>query len=150
VESPHIGCIIAAVECPRINVNTDWRKHYELRNCRIRKTGGKLGTDGTYPDSLAELVNVPSVPIFTQIHPGIFMGQRTSCTHSVSNHPYDDTCAFAPLAEAERRARAIVMAATHFNDPKVLLEVSEDVPSSMKGLAVSAMDEAQMLQTRGW
>ena len=78
------------------------------------------------------------------------MGQRTSCTHSVSNHPYDDTCAFAPLAEAERRARAIVMAATHFNDPKVLLEVSEDVPSSMKGLAVSAMDEAQMLQTRGW
>jgi pyridoxal 5'-phosphate synthase pdxS subunit len=57
---------------------------------------------------------------------------------------------FAPPEEAEKRARAIVKAATHFNDPKVLLEVSEDVPSSMKGLAVSAMDEAQMLQTRGW
>src|SRR5690242_17161234 len=80
---------------------------------------------------------------------GIFMGNRTSCTHSLSTHSYDDTCAFAPPEEAERRARAIVMAATHFNDPKVLLEVSEDVPSSMKGLAVSAMDEAQMLQTRG-
>jgi len=81
---------------------------------------------------------------------GIFMGNRTSCTHSLSTHSYDDTCAFAPPEEAERRARAIVMAATHFNDPKVLLQVSEDVPSSMKGLAVSAMDEAQMLQTRGW
>jgi len=57
---------------------------------------------------------------------------------------------FAPPDEAERRARAIVRATAHYKDPKVLLEVSEDVPSSMKGLAISAMNEAQMLQTRGW
>jgi len=81
---------------------------------------------------------------------GIFMGQRTSCVHSLSTHPCDETCAFAPPDEAERRARAIVRAATHFNDPKVLLEVSEDLTGAMKGLAVSAMDEANMMQTRGW
>src|SRR5881398_3201422 len=81
---------------------------------------------------------------------GIFMGQRTSCVHSLSTHPCDETCAFAPPEEAERRARAIVRAATHFNDPKVLLEVSQDLTGSMKGLAVSAMDEANMMQTRGW
>jgi pyridoxal 5'-phosphate synthase pdxS subunit len=52
--------------------------------------------------------------------------------------------------EAEKRARAIVKAATHFNDPKVLLEISEDLAGAMKGLAVAGMDEAQMLQTRGW
>src|SRR5690242_11236398 len=57
---------------------------------------------------------------------------------------------FAEPAEAEKRARAIVKAATHFNDPKVLLEVSEDLIGAMKGLAVSALDEANMLQTRGW
>jgi pyridoxal 5'-phosphate synthase pdxS subunit len=57
-----------------------------------------------------------------------------------------DSTTFADPAEAEKRARAIVKAATHFNDPKVLLEVSE----AMKGLAVAGMDEAQMLQTRGW
>jgi pyridoxal 5'-phosphate synthase pdxS subunit len=57
---------------------------------------------------------------------------------------------FAPPEEAERRARAIVMAATHYNDPKVLLQVSEDATSAMKGLAVSALDESQLLQTRGW
>jgi len=61
-----------------------------------------------------------------------------------------DSTTFAPPEEAERRARAIVRATTHYNDPKVLLEVSSDVPSAMKGLAVSAMDETQMLQTRGW
>ena len=81
---------------------------------------------------------------------GIFMGQRTSCVHSLSTHPCDETCAFAPPEEAERRARAIVRAATHFNDPKVLLEVSQDLTGAMKGLAVSAMDEANMMQTRGW
>jgi pyridoxal 5'-phosphate synthase pdxS subunit len=61
-----------------------------------------------------------------------------------------DSTSFADPADAERRARAIVRAATHFNDPKVLLEVSADVPSAMKGLAVAAMDASQMLQIRGW
>jgi pyridoxal 5'-phosphate synthase pdxS subunit len=61
-----------------------------------------------------------------------------------------DSTRFAEPADAERRARAIVRATTHYNDPKVLLEVSADVPSAMKGLAIAAMDESQMLQTRGW
>jgi len=57
---------------------------------------------------------------------------------------------FADPEEAAKRARAIVQAATHFKDPKVLLEVSEDLAGAMKGLAVSGLDEAHMLQTRGW
>jgi len=61
-----------------------------------------------------------------------------------------DSTTFADPLEAEKRARAIVKAATHFNDPKVLLEVSEDLIGAMKGLAIAGMDEAQMLQTRGW
>jgi pyridoxal 5'-phosphate synthase pdxS subunit len=61
-----------------------------------------------------------------------------------------DSTAFADPQEAEKRARAIVKAATHFNDPKVLLEVSEDLQGAMKGLAVAGLDEAHMLQTRGW
>ena len=48
-----------------------------------------------------------------------------------------DSTNFAASAEAEKRARAIVKAATHFNDPKVLLEVSEDLAGAMKGLAVA-------------
>jgi pyridoxal 5'-phosphate synthase pdxS subunit len=52
--------------------------------------------------------------------------------------------------EAEARAEAIVMAATHYQDPKVLAEVSEKIKSSMKGLAVAAIQEKDLLQTRGW
>jgi len=53
-------------------------------------------------------------------------------------------------AESEARAKAIVQATTHYNDPKVLAEVSEQVSSAMKGLAVSAIPEGELLQTRGW
>ncbi len=59
-----------------------------------------------------------------------------------------DSTTFADPVEAEKRA--IVKAANHFDDHKVSLEVSEDLQGAMKGLAVSGMDEAQMLQTRGW
>jgi pyridoxal 5'-phosphate synthase pdxS subunit len=52
--------------------------------------------------------------------------------------------------EAESRAKAIVIAATHFDDPKVLAEVSEQMTGAMKGLAISAIEEKDLLQTRGW
>ena len=52
--------------------------------------------------------------------------------------------------EAISRAKAIVVAATHYNDPKVFADVSEQMTGSMKGLAVAAIAEADLLQTRGW
>src|SRR5271165_59694 len=53
-------------------------------------------------------------------------------------------------AEAVSRAKAIVIATTHFNDPKILAEVSEQVTGTMKGLAAASIEESQLLQTRGW
>jgi pyridoxal 5'-phosphate synthase pdxS subunit len=52
--------------------------------------------------------------------------------------------------EAMTRAKAIVQATTHFNDAKVLAEVSEQVTGTMKGLAVAMIEEKDLLQTRGW
>jgi pyridoxal 5'-phosphate synthase pdxS subunit len=61
-----------------------------------------------------------------------------------------DSITFCDPVEAEKRAKAIVRATTHFDDPKVLLEVSNDLVGAMKGLAVAAMAEGDMMQTRGW
>ena len=49
-----------------------------------------------------------------------------------------------------KRARAIVRATTHYQDPKVLLEVSEELGDAMPGLDVRTMPEEEKLQTRGW
>jgi pyridoxal 5'-phosphate synthase pdxS subunit len=48
------------------------------------------------------------------------------------------------------RAKAIVRATTHYQDPKVLAELSEGIGEAMAGLDVAKMDESEMLQTRGW
>ncbi len=49
-----------------------------------------------------------------------------------------------------RRARAIVDAVTHYNDPKVLAEISEDLGEPMVGINTSAMDEKDRIAGRGW
>jgi len=53
-------------------------------------------------------------------------------------------------ADPERRARAIVKAVSHYQDPAVLLECSEQLGEAMRGLDVAQMDEKDLLQTRGW
>jgi pyridoxal 5'-phosphate synthase pdxS subunit len=59
-----------------------------------------------------------------------------------------DSYSFAEPADAESRARAIVRASTHFDDPKVLAETSEECTGAMKGLAVAMLDQASLMQTR--
>ncbi len=53
-------------------------------------------------------------------------------------------------AEAVSRAKAIVLATLHFNDPSIVAEASEAVLGSMKGLAAAAIEEKNRMQTRGW
>lgn len=49
-----------------------------------------------------------------------------------------------------KRAAAIVKAVTHFQDPKVLAEVSEDLGEPMVGRQISSMPEEELISTRGW
>ena len=53
-------------------------------------------------------------------------------------------------ADPEVRARAIVTATTHFNEPKVLLECSEMLGEPMRGIDIATLEEKELLQTRGW
>ncbi|MCU1272732.1 MAG: pyridoxine biosynthesis protein [Bryobacterales bacterium] len=53
-------------------------------------------------------------------------------------------------ADPEARARAIVKAATYFNDPDKLLEASEELGIGMAGIDISKLQESELMQTRGW
>ena len=48
------------------------------------------------------------------------------------------------------RARAIVEATTHFNDPDVLAKVSKGLGEPMHGLDIKELGEEGLLQVRGW
>ena len=52
--------------------------------------------------------------------------------------------------DPDSRARAIVKAATYYNDPVKLLEASEELGEAMRDLDVSKLPESELLQTRGW
>ena len=52
--------------------------------------------------------------------------------------------------DAAARARAIVLATTHYNDAKVLAEVSSGLGEAMVGINVSSMDDGHKLAKRGW
>ena len=53
-------------------------------------------------------------------------------------------------SDPDARARAIVKATTHFNDPEKILEASEGIGDAMPGLEISKIAEGELMQTRGW
>jgi len=48
------------------------------------------------------------------------------------------------------RAKAIVEATTHYNNPEILAKVSENLGAPMVGISVSSLEEKELLADRGW
>ncbi|NPV57811.1 MAG: pyridoxal 5'-phosphate synthase lyase subunit PdxS [Anaerolineae bacterium] len=49
-----------------------------------------------------------------------------------------------------RRAAAIVKSVTHYNDPKILAEVSRNLGEPMVGRQISAIPDSELIAHRGW
>ncbi len=49
-----------------------------------------------------------------------------------------------------KRAEAIVKAATHFRDPKILADVSKGLGEAMVGINIDTLNASELLATRGW
>jgi pyridoxal 5'-phosphate synthase pdxS subunit len=49
-----------------------------------------------------------------------------------------------------KRAKAIVEAVTHYDDPKILAEISKGLGEAMVGIGVSEIPEEERLAVRGW
>jgi pyridoxal 5'-phosphate synthase pdxS subunit len=47
-------------------------------------------------------------------------------------------------------AKAIVKATTHYQDPKIIAEVSKDLGDAMPGLDIKQIPEQELLAPRGW
>jgi pyridoxal 5'-phosphate synthase pdxS subunit len=50
----------------------------------------------------------------------------------------------------EKFARAIVEATTHYEDYKLIAELSKGLGSAMKGIEISTLDASERMQERGW
>ncbi|EGO64518.1 pyridoxal 5'-phosphate synthase lyase subunit PdxS [Acetonema longum] len=52
--------------------------------------------------------------------------------------------------DPSRRAKAIVQATTHYNDPEFLAGISEDLGEPMVGIEIDKIQPAERLASRGW
>lgn len=53
-------------------------------------------------------------------------------------------------SDPETRAKAVVRAVTHFNEPEVLAEVSRGLGDAMPGLDLRGLKPEELLSSRGW
>jgi pyridoxal 5'-phosphate synthase pdxS subunit len=49
-----------------------------------------------------------------------------------------------------KRARAIVEATTHYNEPEIIAEVSKGLGEAMVGISVNSIPQGQLMAGRGW
>lgn len=52
--------------------------------------------------------------------------------------------------DPEERAKAIVLATTHYDNPDIVAKASAGLGDAMKGLDIAKIPEEELLQTRGW
>lgn len=52
--------------------------------------------------------------------------------------------------DPEKRAKAIVLATTHYQDPVKLLHVSKGLSEAMRGIDINTLSEEELLSKRGW
>jgi pyridoxal 5'-phosphate synthase pdxS subunit len=52
--------------------------------------------------------------------------------------------------DPKARAKAIVLATTHFKDAKILAEISKNLGQPMSGIEISTLTDSQRMQERGW
>ena len=52
--------------------------------------------------------------------------------------------------DPSRRAKAIVEATTHYNDPKLIADVSRGLGAAMRGISLETIPAGERLATRGW
>jgi len=76
---------------------------------------------------------------------GVFVG---SGIFKSGRDPFVDREGWAE--DVSRRARAIVEATTHFDDPKVLADVSTGLGQPMVGISASSLSDDDRLELRGW
>ncbi len=52
--------------------------------------------------------------------------------------------------DPKARAKAIVLATTHFKDAKILADISKGLGQAMSGIEISTLTDSQRMQERGW
>jgi pyridoxal 5'-phosphate synthase pdxS subunit len=140
------GNVVEAVRHMRA-ITSHLRKLATLREDELVREAKELGAPLELVRQVAETGKLP-VPNFSA--GGIATPADAALVRHLGAEAVFVGSGIFKSSDPEKRAKAIVKATTHYNDPKVVLEASEELGEAMKGIDVRQLEEKQLLQTRGW
>jgi len=140
------GNVVEAVRHMR-KVTGDIRRLTTLRQEELMAEAKKLGAPFEQVKQVAETGKLP-VPNFAA--GGLATPADAALMMKLGAEAVFVGSGIFKSEDPERRARAIVRATTHFNDPEEVLAASRDLGEPMRGLDIKQIPEDELLAVRGW
>ncbi len=140
------GNIVEAVRHMRA-ITSEMRRLTTLRDDELTHVAKELGAT---LDLVREVARIGKLPVPNFSAGGIATPADAALVRQLGAEAVFVGSGIFKSNDPAQRARAIVKAATHFADPKAVLEASQELGEAMKGLDIRQLDPKDLLQTRGW
>ena len=143
---PGTGNIVEAVTHIRM-VNSEIRRLQTLREDEVYNFAKEIGA----PDELVqETRRLGRLPVVNFAAGGIATPADAALMMQLGCDGIFVGSGIFKSGDPAKRAQAIVAATTHYNDPKIIAEVSRDLGEPMVGIEISTIPQHERMQERGW
>src|SRR5215475_8739844 len=140
------GNIVEAVRHMRA-ITGEMRRLTTLREDELTHTAKDLGAPLELVREVAQTSKLP-VPNFSA--GGIATPADAALVRQLGAEAVFVGSGIFKSSDPSQRAKAIVKATTHYQDPKAVLEAHEELGEAMRGIDVRQLEEKDLLSTRGW
>ncbi|KAJ4354030.1 Pyridoxal 5'-phosphate synthase subunit snz1 [Didymosphaeria variabile] len=140
------GDVIEAVRHMR-QVNSDIQRAQAMSSTELYTYAKELGVDYNL---LKETAKLGRLPVVNFAAGGVATPADAALMMQLGCDGVFVGSGIFKSGDAAKRAKAIVQAVTHYNDPKVLMEVSMDLGEAMVGINCGDLGEKEKLAKRGW
>ncbi|MGH2319841.1 pyridoxal 5'-phosphate synthase lyase subunit PdxS [Planococcus sp. SE5232] len=143
---PGTGNIVEAVRHLR-QVNAEVRKVIAMSEDELMTEARNLGASYEF---LKEVKNLGRLPVVNFAAGGVATPADAALMMELGADGVFVGSGIFKSDNPERFARAIVEATTHYQDYKLIAELSKDLGIAMKGIEISTIAAGERMQERGW
>lgn len=143
---PGTGNIVEAVRHLR-QVNAEVRKVIAMSEDELMTEARNLGASYEF---LKEVKSLGRLPVVNFAAGGIATPADAALMMELGADGVFVGSGIFKSDNPERFARAIVEATTHYQDYKLIAELSKDLGIAMKGIEISTIAAGERMQERGW
>jgi len=140
------GNVVEAVRHMRTIV-AEMKRLTTLRDDELMRTAKETGAP---LDLLCEIAKAGKLPVPNFSAGGIATPADAALVRKLGAEAVFVGSGIFKSSDPEVRAKAIVKATTHFEDPKAILEACEELGEAMPGIDVRQLEQKELLSTRGW